>query len=166
MIIAEPGMFFMYAPNPASGIAWLGSAGWILQSAPGTLNVSCAGTFSSASDERLKQDVQDLSLDSCQKVFDSISVKSYVRKDMETDRRRCGFIAQDVQTAIEGIPEMQNLVSPFKHGTGEDAQMMLGLDYGRICSTVLWNVVKLQQKALQELTQRIIALETTSSEAV
>jgi hypothetical protein len=166
MIVAEPGLFYTYTANPATAIAWLTASGWALQTNVGGLNVTCGGTFTQSSDARLKKDVQDLSLDSCQKVFDSISVKSYVRKDMETDRRRCGFIAQEVQTALEDVPDMQNLVSPFTHGTGEDKQEMLGLDYARLASTVLWNVVKLQQKALQELTQRIIALETTSSEAV
>jgi hypothetical protein len=158
MLIAEPGNFFMYAPSPSSGIAWLGSAGWILQSAPGTLNVSCSGTFSSASDQRLKEQIKDADLDMCQTVFDAISPKTYKRNDVDQNKTRLGFIAQDFEA---NLPiEFQNIVAPFIHGI-DDKQEMLGLDYARI-TCILWGVCKNQQKALQELTQRLEALETKS----
>jgi hypothetical protein len=92
------------------------------------------------------------------KIFDSAEVYSYVRDDMP-GQRRVGFKAQEIQANVKDIT---NLVFM----SYERDQPLLALDYSRISATILWTVCKQQQKQLQELTQRIIALETTSSEAV
>jgi hypothetical protein len=74
-------------------------------------------------------------------------------------QRRIGFLAQEIQA---NLPEaISNLVvHDYSRGTP-----LLALEYSRLC-TVLWCQCKQQQKQLQELTQRILALETTSSEDV
>ncbi len=154
MIVAEPGNFFMYAPNPASGIAWLTAGGWALQTSLGGVNVTCGGTFTQSSDARLKEEIKDADLDMCQTVFDAISPKTYKRNDYDQSKTRIGFIAQDFEANLPA--EFQNIVSPFTHGTGEDKQEMLGLDYGRL-TCILWGVVKNQQKQIDDLIAKVNA---------
>jgi hypothetical protein len=124
-------------------------------------NIACAANIScvslvQTSDASIKSMYQDPSTDLL-KIFDGAEVCSYVRDDMP-GQRRVGFKAQEIQANVNDI---QNLVFM----SYERDQPLLALDYSRLI-TVVWAQCKEQQKQLQELTQRIIALETTSSEAV
>ena len=112
--------------------------------------------MSQSSDARLKRDVEEVDLNACQQIFDAVNPKSYRRVDYECDKRRCGFLAQDVQAVLP--TSFQNIVTTYKHG--EEKTEMLSLDYSRMAAVVLWGVVKNQQKQLQELTARVASLES------
>ena len=120
-------------------------------------NVQCYGTFTSASDKRLKQDIRDADIDACQTVFDAIDAKVYKRKDIETTSDRIGFLADDF---LANLPsEFQNIVSVNPNSPEDKEEAMMGLDYGRI-TAILWGVCKNQQKQLAELTARVASLES------
>jgi hypothetical protein len=111
-----------------------------------------AGQYFSTSDERIKTDVQDASLEACQRIFDAVVPKVYERTDMPG--QRVGFIAQHIQSSAP--PEFANL---WGTRPGADGQELLTIDYSRIASCVLWGVVKLQQAKIADLTSRLEALE-------
>jgi hypothetical protein len=112
-----------------------------------------AGQYFSTSDKRIKTDVQDASLEACQRIFDAVVPKVYERTDVP-GQRRVGFIAQHIQGAAP--PEFANL---WGTRPGADGQELLTIDYSRIASCVLWGVVKLQQAQIADLTSRLEALE-------
>ena len=123
------------------------------------LNVTVGGTLTQNSDERLKTEITDLPHSQCQAVFDAIEVKQYKRTDFETDKLRCGFVAQQVRAVL---PEaMQNIVASYMHKPSEEAdeEEYYGIDYARLASCVLWGVVKNQQAQIADLTARLGALE-------
>jgi hypothetical protein len=107
------------------------------------INAITAANYFSSSDERLKTNVQDASLQSCQQVFDAVQVKTYERTDLAG--KRIGFIAQDIEASSPS--EFANL-----YGTrpSEDGVPYLTLDYSRLV-TVLWGVVKNMQARLEAL---------------
>jgi hypothetical protein len=116
-----------------------------------TPRCSCSGAFlgtafTTTSDQSVKGDVQDIDLSA---VYDAVSVKSYVRTDKPDWPRRCGFIAQHVQSACvtAGVPDI------FTHDASVDGVQLLGLDYSRwVC--VLHSKIK-------QLEARLAALEST-----
>ena len=95
------------------------------------------------SDRRIKQGIEDASLDDLQAIFDNVEAKTYTRTDIEGNR--LGFIAQDVQEKLP--PDIGNLV----YMNYEQDQPLLALDYSRLVCC-LWGVTK-------RLQQRIEALE-------
>jgi hypothetical protein len=120
-------------------------------------NITYYGTLTSASDQRLKTDIQDVSLEDCQTVFDSLTPKTYKRRDQTDGKYRLGILAQDLKRILPA--RWDNLVDSFMHGPEDGAkEEYLSVSYDRL-SLCLWGVVKNQQKALRELTLRIDALE-------
>ena len=155
--------FWGFLPNTGQTLRFYGPNGQAALDVPaGTLNVVVGGTLTQNSDARIKTDIHDLPASQCQAVFDSIEARTYKRTDIETDKLRCGFIAQEVQKAL---PEsMQNIVAPYTHtSTDENGQEIheehLGVDYARLAAVTLWGVCKAQQAQLTDLTARIAALE-------
>ena len=65
-----------------------------------TGSVSITGSLGNHSDESLKDSVELAGDERCSQVFDAVDVKTYRRNDFETDRRRIGFIAQDIQSKL------------------------------------------------------------------
>jgi len=108
------------------------------------INGITAANYFSSSDERLKTDVQDASLQSCQQVFDAVEVKTYERTDLPGPR--IGFIAQDIQQSLPA--EFANLVGTRPGGDAEDP--FLTLDYSRLVC-LLWGVVKNLQARIEAL---------------
>jgi len=102
------------------------------------------------SDESLKDDIKIVDHDECQLVFDAIDVKTYKRNDMNSDKKRIGFVAQDFDAIIP--EEFQNIV-------GKTTNDKLSLDYARI-TCILWSVVKNQQGTITDMVNRIQQLET------
>ena len=107
----------------------------------GTLAVSGSATalgFTSSSDARLKDAVEDLSEVACTAVLMAVKPKKYVRSDLgETtfsSARRVGFLSQDVQAAIEGRNWSNLLATDASTGA-------LQLDYSKLV-TVLWGAVR------------------------
>ena len=115
-----------------------------------TPNITHYGTLAAASDERLKDDIQEANSEDCQQLFDAVAVKTYKRKDHETDKYRVGYVAQDVQAALLANGKFQNLVTTFTHGEGDDKQEMLAVDYSRL-NCILWSVVKKLQTRVEAL---------------
>jgi len=109
--------------------------------------------YASTSDQSIKNEIQDASLDDCKHIFDNVNVKTYVRKDVSGSR--IGFIAQDVQTNAPA--EFANLLG-MQYGGDEP---LLSLDYSRLVC-VLWGVCKHQETDIAMLTHRITALEGNS----
>jgi hypothetical protein len=110
-----------------------------------------AAQYFSSSDQRIKNDVQDVSLEACQRIFDAVSPKVYERTDMPG--QRIGFIAQDVQSSAP--PEFANL---WGTRPSADGQELLTIDYSRLI-TIAWAQLKLQQARIDTLEARIQALE-------
>ena len=110
-----------------------------------------AGQYFSSSDERIKTDVQDASLEACLRIFDAVSPKVYERTDLPG--KRIGFIAQDVQSSAP--PEFANL---WGTRPGADGEELLTIDYSRLI-TIAWAQLKLQQAQIADLTSRLEALE-------
>jgi hypothetical protein len=95
-----------------------------------------------------------------QAIFDSSEVKTYTRTD-GVEGKRLGFIAQEIRSQLPD--DIANIVfetrAPAPEGEEEPGEMLLALDYSRLAATVLWGMVKIQQKAIRELTLRLDALE-------
>jgi hypothetical protein len=113
-----------------------------------------AGQYFSSSDQRIKNDIRDASLQSCQEVFDAVSVKTYERTDLAPGKR-IGFIAQDIQQSLPGTGEFANLVGTRP---GKDGEELLTIDYSRLL-TIAWAQLKIQQAQIADLTSRLEALE-------
>jgi hypothetical protein len=103
-----------------------------------------AAQYFSSSDLRIKNDIQDASLEACQQVFDAVQVKTYERTDLAG--KRIGFIAQDIEASSP--EEFANLVGTRPSEDAEDP--FLTLDYSRLV-TVLWGVVKNLQARIEAL---------------
>jgi hypothetical protein len=112
--------------------------------------VSCLSLVQT-SDEAIKENVEDVSLDELMNIFDAVEVKSYTRID--APGKRYGFIAQHVKKELPA--DIGNVVFM----TYEEDQPLMGLDYARLGSTILWGVCKRQQQAIEALTLRLDALE-------
>jgi hypothetical protein len=115
--------------------------------------LSCAGdiicsrsvtatSFASTSDEAIKQNIQNASLEDCTRVLREVDVKSYTRTDIPGPR--IGFIAQDLQRSLPA--EFSNIMG-MQYGD----QPLLALSYDRLVC-VLWGACK-------ALTARVDALE-------
>jgi hypothetical protein len=122
----------------------------------GAKGLHCYGTittsagFTSTSDQSVKEDVEDVDLSP---VFDAVSCKSYRRTDKPELGRRCGFIAQHVQSACTsaGVPDTFTHEMPQDDGT-----TLLGLDYARL-GVCTWSKVKQLEARLRAIE---IAIES------
>jgi hypothetical protein len=103
-----------------------------------------AVSFLSTSDQSVKSNVQDASIDDCFEAFQNIQPKTYTRTDI-VGGTRLGFIAQDVDDAIP--EEFLNLIG-HQYGGSEP---LMQLDYSRLV-VLLWGACK-------RLEARIVALE-------
>ena len=104
-----------------------------------------AVSFTTTSDARFKDAVQDLSEADALAVLQTVKPKTYVRSDLgETtfsDWRRIGFLAQDIQAAIEG-----------RNWNTHPTTGAMQLDYTKLVP-LLWT-------ALQAVETRLSALES------
>ena len=116
--------------------------------------VICARTvtatgYVSTSDRTIKDNIEDVSIDDCMKIFKHANVKTYERKDISG--QRVGFIAQDIQSNMP--PEFGNLLSMYYEN-----KIPLSLDYSRMVC-VLLGVCK-------QLQAQIDALQTPNSRKI
>ena len=101
------------------------------------------GDPSSLSDTRIKDNQALASQDSLCKVFDEIQPKTYDRIDSEVPEHRLGFIAQDVQQAINThMPNVTNIIS--ERFVGDET--LLALDYSRLVCVLRSKVKQLEQR--------------------
>jgi hypothetical protein len=96
------------------------------------------------SDIRLKEDVDDVSLDECTRLVLAVRPKTYVLKS--SGLAQCGYIAQEWQR------ETQDAYRNSVVGEALDDEKMLALDYSRI--------VPILHGALLSALARIEALES------
>ena len=69
-----------------------------------------ATSFPTASDEKLKNSVEDLTAEQCGHLVDTICPKTYTRID--TGALESGFIAQDVEAAAQDMPHLAHIQYP------------------------------------------------------
>jgi hypothetical protein len=153
-IAASDAYWYLEVNSVNTKIDFYTKAGLALDIKANSKNVQCYGTFTSASDKKLKKDVRNASIDACQTVFDKIDAKVYKRNDIETTSDRIGFIAQDFQENLP--PEFQNIVSVNPSRPEDREEAVMGLDYGRL-TAILWGVVKKQQKQIDNLIAKVNA---------
>ena len=103
------------------------------------------------SDQRLKADVEDASLDECTRLVLAVRSKTYVLKS--TGVAQCGYIAQDFQREAQGA--YRNSVV----GETLGAEKILALDYSRIVPILHGSLLALMSK-LDAALARIEALES------
>ena len=107
------------------------------------------------SDQRLKDDIQDLPPDQCLDVLRQVSAKSYRRKDLAETTRRIGYIAQDAQNALG--PSLANtnvldtILREIAPGTTET---ILTMSYDRM-SVILWQCTRAMLTRIEALEQRV-----------
>ena len=139
----------------ASGIIHLKNLRLFRTAASATISsqLNCAGdiicnrsvtatSFTSTSDQAIKENVQNASLEDCTRVLREVDVKTYTRTDVPGPR--IGFIAQDLQQHLP--PEFANIMG-MQYGD----RPLLALSYDRLVC-VLWGACK-------ALTARVDALE-------
>ena len=97
-----------------------------------------ATSYTSTSDESVKEHIKDASIEDCMEIFKNTNVKTYNRKDVPG--QRIGFIAQDIAEYLP--PEFANVVG-MQYGGG---MPLLSLSYDRLVC-VLWGVCTNQEAA-------------------
>ena len=161
LIFANSGQLAMVAGYGSALNLISGTSGTALSISNSSANITYYGSLTSASDKRLKTEIEDVSLQSCLSLLSVVDMKTYQRLDTPEENRpfRLGVLAQDVQAGLPSDGKFDNLIDTFLHGEEDDnKQEMLSVSYDRL-SCILWTVVKSQQKQLQELTARVALLE-------
>jgi hypothetical protein len=119
--------------------------------------------FTSTSDGFFKDDQQPVSIDDCLQVFNNLTTKTFIRNDipenLENGIRSVGFVAQDLQKNLPS--SFSNLVYSNENYQGTD-KTILSIDYGLLTS-VLWEVVRFQGTHIQNLEDRLTAVENKLS---
>ena len=125
--------------------------GFGASSSPSTIYFLVA--TASYSDQRLKDDVEDLDDADCLGLLRSVSAKTYVRNDLGSERR-CGFIAQDVEAAAPASLG-SNLWGESTREIDGQTDTIKTLSYERM-SVVLW-------QCCRSMLARIEALEAAAA---
>ena len=117
----------------------------------------------STSDSVFKDDQQPVSIDDCLQVFNNLTTKTFIRNDKPEDLangiRSVGFVAQDLQNDLPS--SFNNLVYSNENYQGSD-KTILSIDYGLLTS-ILWEVVRWQGTHIQNLEDRLTAIENKLS---
>ena len=121
-------------------------------------------TIGAACDSKLKNDQQLVNLNDIYDIFNAVEVKSYIRNDIEpelqTNFRRLGFIAQEIDAVTNDKENFKSLVIDSTLGTNEDGteQNIKCLNYDGLVS-LLWGVCKYQKQQIQTLEERLNNIE-------
>jgi hypothetical protein len=104
-------------------------------------NLSSAGAWTNASDERIKKEINDIDygLDTV------LNCQPRKYKMRDTDQKQIGFVAQEIKKLIPEVVEGGDLIKE----TGE--KRFYSLDYGSLVAVCF--------KAIQELSAKVTALE-------
>ena len=114
-------------------------------------------SFTSTSDKRLKDNVEDVTTAEAGAILDTVSVKKYTRTDR--NEKRVGFIAQDLaKVCTDHFAHIVGSISVAQEDAeGEDIpgseQELLTVDYSRLV-TVLWTTVQDLRSRVRQLEQR------------
>ncbi len=116
-----------------------------------------ATSYTSTSDESVKEHIKDASIEDCMEIFQNTNVKTYNRKDVPG--QRIGFIAQDIAEYLP--PEFANVIGMQYGGD----MPLLSLSYDRLVC-VLWGVCKNQEQQILALNGRVTALEAKKTKKI
>jgi hypothetical protein len=165
--IGVDGGYITNADLGVNGFKWVSQAGALQadifrQTSTGRLYVTNNGTsnltgvyldvgatsWTSTSDGRLKQNVKNTTygLDTVL----SIPVREYSFRNSESNRRRIGFIAQEI------YPIIPEIVSKGDDGEYTESSRTWGIDYAGLSPVLV--------KAIQELNQQIESLKSENAE--
>ena len=117
-------------------------------------------TIVNPSDRRLKDDIHDLPADQCLHVLREVSAKSYVRNDLAETTRRIGYIAQDVEAALNPRPSLANtnvldtMLREVTPGTPGTTETLLTMSYDRM-SVILWQCTRSLLARVEALEARV-----------
>jgi hypothetical protein len=119
--------------------------------------------FTATSDSYLKDDQQPVNIDDCLQVFNNLTTKTFIRNDIPENLangiRSVGFVAQDLQKNLPS--SFSNLVYSNENYQGSD-KTVLPIDYGLLTS-ILWEIVRFQGTHIQNLEDRLTAIENKLS---
>ena len=107
-------------------------------------NTWISGSLTQASDAKLKDDIEEASVEDCKSLVMKIAPKTYTRVDRGDGKTRLGFLADDFDE-VRGTA-FDNLVGEVT----KDGETLKSLDYSRL-TAVLWAVVRSQQGQIDAL---------------
>jgi hypothetical protein len=116
------------------------------------------------SDIRLKENIQDISVDDCLHIFNNLKIKTF---DWKRDGKpSLGVIAQEVESLLPTNNKFDILNECEYQPTSEDEPMIVKtVDYIRL-NTLLYVVVKEQQKHIDALETRLANVEKLLSSSM
>lgn len=163
--------------DPPAGTSWKyyfvkssGARTWVNQAGSPCFSISpvgactCPGGFSTASDAKLKRDIEPASigLDALRKITPSYfhRIHDEPPKGMEKipDRREFGFIAQDVQAALPDAVTLVEHRFPFLPEGETDPEKMETKDSSSLAIEIMPMLAALTN-AVKELDKRLASLE-------
>ena len=110
------------------------------------------------SDQRLKDEVRDLSSQECLDVLRQVSAVSYRRNDLPETTRRVGFIAQSVEAALgPGIANTNVVDSIERELSPGTTQTLKTLAYDRM-TVILWQACRSMLMRIEQLEERVAQL--------
>ena len=114
-----------------------------------TGSITSTSSITTHSDRSIKTEIEDLDATEAQALFDKVKPKRYKRTDMETDKFRIGFLAQDFISDFA-----PNLIGE------EPKDSLKTLDYGRL-TCILWQICKNMQSRIAALEAKGTKKKTT-----
>ena len=123
-------------------------------------NITVNGT-TVTSDIRLKENIQDINVDDCLHIFNNLQIKTF---DWKRDGSpSVGVIAQEVESLLPTNNKFDIVHECEYQPTTDDEPMIVKtVDYTRL-NTLLYVVVKEQQKRIVDLETRLANIENLLS---
>ena len=115
-------------------------------------SLTMSDNITAYSDLKLKQNI--FTIDSALEKVKNLRGVYYTRKDDETNKRKVGVIAQEIELVLPEVV-MKNVKEETKEET-------LSVDYGNI-TALLIEAMKEQQATIESLKDRILVLENTKN---
>ena len=109
------------------------------------------------SDRRLKENIQDIDVDDCLRICESLRIKTFNWK--RDGKPSIGVIAQEVESLLP-TSNMFDIVHEceYQPTTDDEPMIVKTVDYSRL-NTLLYVVVKEQQKRIDSLETRLANIE-------
>jgi hypothetical protein len=143
-----------YVTTQALGIGRVPGAGYQLDLSLDTARKLTSTTWTTGSDERIKEDIELANLELCCDLVDAIPLKKFAWKTsyapLHTDRHQLGWIAQDVEAA--GLEKA--VVTSNEHGFDDFRSLNTDQLY-----KVMWGALQKSIRKVRDLKARVQALE-------
>jgi len=113
------------------------------------------------SDIRLKENIQDINIDDCLHIFNNLKIKTF---DWKRDGKpSLGVIAQEVEALLPTNNKFDIIhESEYQPTTDDEPMVVKTVDYTKL-NTLLYVVVKEQQKRIDALETRLANIENLLS---